>query len=246
MPGRRRHDVDAAFGQVGFVGEAHLALAAAEQGLEHFLEVRVDALEGFLEAAARFGVELLDGFLGVADRIEQVLALRVQELVALLRFVKFFERLRIHRTQRFDARADFLVALLGFFNVDGSAPSPRAPAPRRSRLRRALSSLRLVSSRYFSSDCFRTSSSSMCERCSCAAWAVDTQRLERFIEGGQRFAAAGFLGSEQFDAGGGFRGMLHAGAGRADRVRYCRRAGGRVPLPCAPDPATVAARRAVI
>ena len=119
LAGGRGHDVDAAFGQVGFVGEAHLALAAAEQGLEHFLEVGVDAFEGFLEAAARFGVELLDGFLGIADGIEQVLALRVQELVALLRFVILFERLRIHRAQRFDAGADFLIALLGFFNVDG-------------------------------------------------------------------------------------------------------------------------------
>ncbi len=118
LAGGRRHDVDAALGQVSFVGEAHLALAAAEQRLEHFLEVGVDAFEGFLEAAARFGVELLDGFLGIADGIEQVLSLRVQELVALLRLVILFERLRIHRAQRFDAGTDFLIALLGFFDVD--------------------------------------------------------------------------------------------------------------------------------
>ena len=94
LAGRRGHDVDAAFGQIGLVGEAHFALAAAEQRLEHLSEVRVDAFEGFLEAAARFGVEFLNGFLGVADGIEQILPLGVQELVALLRFLEFFERLR--------------------------------------------------------------------------------------------------------------------------------------------------------
>ena len=69
-------------------------------------EVRVDRLERFGEPFARFHVDLLDGLLGVADGIEQVLPLRVQEVVALLRFLELFERLRIHRPQRFDlARA---------------------------------------------------------------------------------------------------------------------------------------------
>jgi hypothetical protein len=45
--------------------------------LEHFFEVGVNALEGFLEAAARFGVQLLDGFLCVTDGIEQILSLGV-------------------------------------------------------------------------------------------------------------------------------------------------------------------------
>ena len=79
-----------------------------------FAEMAVDGLEGFAEALARLDVDIVDGFLGVADGIEQVLALRVQKIVALLRFLEFFERLRIHRAQRFDARLDFLVFLLGF------------------------------------------------------------------------------------------------------------------------------------
>ena len=54
---------------------------------------------------------------GVADGIEQVLPLGVQEVVALLRFLEFFERLRIHRAQRFDARLHFLILLLGFFQT---------------------------------------------------------------------------------------------------------------------------------
>ena len=70
------------------------------------------AVEGFLEPAARFGVQLLNRLFGVADGIEQVLPLRVQEVVALLGFLKFFERLRIHGAQRLDLRADFLIALL--------------------------------------------------------------------------------------------------------------------------------------
>ena len=87
LAGGRGHDVDAAFGQVGFVGQAHFALAAAEQGLEHAAEVVVDGVEGVLEAAAGFGVEFLDGFFGVADGIEQVLPLGVEEFVALLGFL---------------------------------------------------------------------------------------------------------------------------------------------------------------
>ncbi len=139
-----------------FVGQPHLALAAAEQRLEHLLEVLVDRFEGFLEAAARFGVEFLNRFLGIADRIEQVLPLRVQEIVALLRFLELFERLRIHRTQRLDPRADFLIALLGFGHArlqSSGFLGLRSRAASSAAANRMFSSLRLVSSRYFSSAC---------------------------------------------------------------------------------------------
>ena len=50
-----------------------------------------------------------DGLLGVADGIEQILPLGAQEILPLRGFLKFFHGLRVHRTQRLDACADFLV-----------------------------------------------------------------------------------------------------------------------------------------
>src|SRR5260370_8492599 len=116
--GGRRHNIDAALGQIGFVGQTHLALTSAEERLKHFLEVRVDAFKGFLEAAARFGVEFLNGLLGIANGIEQVLPLGVQKLITLLCFLILFERLWIHGAQRFDARADLLIALFGLVDEE--------------------------------------------------------------------------------------------------------------------------------
>ncbi len=95
---RRGDDIDARLGDVGLVGQPHLADAAAEQRAEHLPEILVDVLEGLGEPLARLDVDIVDRLLGVADGIEQVLPLRVQEVVALLRFLEFFERLRIHRT----------------------------------------------------------------------------------------------------------------------------------------------------
>jgi len=82
-------------------------LAAAEQGLEHFLKVRVDAFEGPLSGGATFRVELLDGFSryhGVES--SRSCRLRVQEkLYSALRLVILFKRLlRIQWALRFDTR----------------------------------------------------------------------------------------------------------------------------------------------
>ena len=85
------------FGQVLLVGEPHLAGAAAEQRLEDFAEIRVDGFEGLGEFLARNLVDFLNGLLGVADGIDQVLALRAQEIVALLRFLEFLHGGGIHR-----------------------------------------------------------------------------------------------------------------------------------------------------
>ncbi len=77
-------------------------------------EVLVHRVEGFFKAAPRFGVQLLDRLLRIANGIEQILPLRVEEVVALLRFLEFLESLGIHRPQGLDARANFLVPLLRF------------------------------------------------------------------------------------------------------------------------------------
>ena len=72
------------------------------------------ASKASLNRLPRFDVQLLNRLLGIADRIEQILPLRVEEVVALLRFLKFFQRLRIHRAQRLNPRANLLILLLRF------------------------------------------------------------------------------------------------------------------------------------
>ena len=57
---RRGDDVDAAFGAVFFVGEAHEGVSAAEQLAEGGLEVLVDACEGLFELLPRDCVDFLD------------------------------------------------------------------------------------------------------------------------------------------------------------------------------------------
>ena len=64
LPAGRGVDVDLALERIVRVGEAQLALAAAEQGLEHLLEVALDRGEGLEEHGARGAVDL-------PDRLEQ-------------------------------------------------------------------------------------------------------------------------------------------------------------------------------
>ena len=54
-----------------------------------------------------------DGFLRIADGIEQILPLHAEELLALRSFLKLLHGLRVHRTQRLDARAHFFIKALG-------------------------------------------------------------------------------------------------------------------------------------
>ena len=99
MPGGEATDVDAGIGQVGFVGQAHLASAAAEQRLEGLTEILVDALEGFGEFLARNHVDVRDRLLRIADGIQQILPLHAQELLALRGFLELLHGLGIDRTQ---------------------------------------------------------------------------------------------------------------------------------------------------
>ncbi len=123
----------------------------------------VDGLERFGEFLARYFVDLLDRFLGVADGIEQVLPLRAQEIVALLALLEFLERLRIDRPQRFDARADLVVLPLGF--ASSASPSGSSFVGRHQFVH-ARSPAPCGWSRpgYFNSACFFTSSTSISER----------------------------------------------------------------------------------
>src|ERR1044071_6007156 len=65
-------------------------------------------------------VDFLDGLLGIADGIDQVLALRPEEVVTLLGLLILFHGGRIHRAQAFDAIAHVVGELLGL--GDGRFP----------------------------------------------------------------------------------------------------------------------------
>ena len=108
-------------------------------------EIGVDGLEGLGEFLARNLVDLLDGLLGVANGIDQVLPLRAQEILALLRFLELLHGRRVHRSQRLDAVAHFGGRLLGFGDGVRRREPGRRPAARSSTGQ--FSSLRLVSSR---------------------------------------------------------------------------------------------------
>ena len=77
-------------------------------------EIGVDRLKGFNKALARLDVDLLDRLLRIANGVQQILPLRIEEVVTLLRLLKLFERLRIHRAHRLNAAPYLLILLLGF------------------------------------------------------------------------------------------------------------------------------------
>ena len=164
-------------------------------------KLRVDRLEGLGESSARLDVDLLDRLLGVADRIEQVLALRVQEVVALLRFLVLLQRLRIHRAQRLDAGAATPLYLsLGL----GEADFVESRFVRRRRVPPAARSVPCGWFRrgYFSSAWLRTSPPRSATRFSCASCASRAQRLQRSRRARQSARACSrFLRGQAVDLG---------------------------------------------
>ena len=72
-----------------------------------------------LEALARGAVDLLDGLVELGDRVEQVLALRGQEGVALLELLRLLDGEDVHRAHLVEPLAHLLDAL---------APGPRGRA----------------------------------------------------------------------------------------------------------------------
>ena len=90
-------------------------LTAAEELGERQAEVFVDARERLVELRPRDLVDLLDGRLRVLDGVEQVLALRLQELVPLGDLGVLLERHHVHRAHRFQA---ILQLAAGIFFAD--------------------------------------------------------------------------------------------------------------------------------
>src|ERR1035438_506702 len=79
----------------------------------------IDGLEGLGKFAARNLVDLLNGLLRVAYGIDQVLALRAQEIEALLGFLELLQGGGIHRSERVDPLADLDRGALGFLAGGG-------------------------------------------------------------------------------------------------------------------------------
>jgi len=202
------------------------------------------ASKASLKAPPRFNVQLLNRLLRIADGIEQILALRVQEVVALLRLLEFFQRLRIHRPQSLNPRPHFLVTLLGFRHTGlvqrrvlagTQAPATSAAA--------AFSSLRLVSSRYFRSPCFLTSSSSISARRSCAACGLNAQSPQRFLQSRQRRPAVGRLRRQLLHRGDRRARFLGQHPGALIQLDIVSQQPRRDPRPCAPAREPASSRR---
>ena len=106
---RLRDDVDAGIAGAIGLAEAHLPVAAAEEGLERDGELRVDEGERVFKFCARDFVELVNSELRVLDGLHEVVALAPQEVFALLAFLEFLKRHHVDRAHGLDARFHFVV-----------------------------------------------------------------------------------------------------------------------------------------
>src|SRR5439155_8596700 len=106
-----RH-LNAALG-IGVVGKAQLAVAAAEQGALKLVKINVDRFEVLQKLLTRNLINLADGLCGNFDRSKEVLTLRLQKAVALLRLLQFFERHHVHWSEVFDSHFQLGKPLLG-------------------------------------------------------------------------------------------------------------------------------------
>ena len=97
--------------------------AAAEQRREGLLEVGVDGGERVAEARVRGLVDALDGFVGLRDRVDQVLALRGQEGVALIELGELLDGHHVDRAELVDLRAQLGDGFFGGHPTRRSAPA---------------------------------------------------------------------------------------------------------------------------
>ena len=89
--GRAGDDVDAAFEDVGLVGEVEVGVAAGKDFLEKQAEVVADALEGLEEHFAGLGVDAVEDFVELGFGLDEVVVLAGEELEALFGFSAFFD-----------------------------------------------------------------------------------------------------------------------------------------------------------
>ena len=131
LAGRRGHDVQAALSLILHVREAQEGLTALEEPRKDMGEVLVDAGKSLVEFSARDLIDLLDGLLGVLNRLHQVRALRLQEAVTFGGFLVLVKRHHVHRAHLLDALAQPAAGLLfGGQRLAGQALDERIGAQR--------------------------------------------------------------------------------------------------------------------
>ena len=95
LAGRTRHDGDAGFEDV-FADQLQVGMTAAEQLREFVLQAGVDAVEGVLEARARFLVDLAHRLFERGERGGDVGELPVEVFLALARFLELVDGREVH------------------------------------------------------------------------------------------------------------------------------------------------------
>ena len=120
-PGRRV-DVDLALERVVRIGQSELALAAAEQGLEHRREVGLHRGEGLEEHGPGGPVDLPDGLDQRLARAHQVVPLGREKLEPLELFGVLLDRQRVHRPDRLQRVDD--PRRLGLQRLEGQSQPP--------------------------------------------------------------------------------------------------------------------------
>ena len=129
---------------------AQEGLSALEEPREDLREVLVDPRKGLVELGARNLIDLLDGLLRVLDRLHQVLALRLEEAVALGGLLVLVERHHVHRAHLLDALAQRRGRSLL------RRPAPRRPCARSLHRRAAPAASTFTSARQLASRCSRS------------------------------------------------------------------------------------------
>ena len=98
-------DLDAALERIGLVEQRQAGAAAAEERAEKILEVAVDRSEGLGKPLSGGLVDALDGFGGLGNRVDEILALGGQKGMARLELVVLLDRHHVHRPESIDLRA---------------------------------------------------------------------------------------------------------------------------------------------
>ena len=101
--GRARHDVNAAFEHVAFVHQHQVGLPAPEHLHEHGAEIFPDFVERVGEHLLRLDVDAVDHFEQLLFRLDQIVILPGQKLVALFGLLVFVDGDEVDRPHFVDA-----------------------------------------------------------------------------------------------------------------------------------------------
>src|SRR5207245_2683728 len=115
---RLRNEIDTAVG-IGLVRQAHCADTAAKEGPEALSEIGIDCGKSLIKLPPRNFIDLPDRLAGIADRGEEVLALRLQKAESLLSLLKVLESHHVQRPE--PGKLSFQFADPGFSGIQSLA-----------------------------------------------------------------------------------------------------------------------------